>query len=72
MNRREQRVEQMRKWLHEVGEAQGMIASVMRKNGVVTVAQLAEKHPKQFNSLFEAVATMEEEMPEPKFPWPTT
>lgn len=68
---RDEKVAQMRKWLHEVAEASPMIASVLRKNHVPTVALLAEKHPKQFNALYVAIETMEEEMPEPKFPWPT-
>jgi len=66
---RAERVEQMRKWLHEVPEVGPMIASAMKRNGVVSVADLAAKHPKQFNSLYVAIVTMEEEMPEPKFPW---
>ena len=69
---REQKVDQMRKWLHGVGEASPMIAAALRRNHVATVAELATKHPKQFNSLYLAIETMEEEMPEPKFPWPKT
>jgi len=69
---REQKVEQMRKWLHDVGEASPMVAAALRRNHVATVADFAEKHPKQFNSLYVAIETMEEEMPEPKFPWPKT
>lgn len=61
----------MRKWLHEVGEVSPMIAATLRNNHVATVDELSKKHPKQFNSLYAAVETMEEEMPEPKFPWPT-
>lgn len=66
---RQERVEQMRKWVKTVDEAPGMLSRVMKVNGVATIADLAEKHPKQFNSLFAAIETMEEEMPEPKMPW---
>lgn len=67
---RDEKIEQMRKWLHSVDEASLMVSKTMRRNGVVTVRELAEKHPKQFNSLFAAIQVMEEELPEPDFPWP--
>lgn len=68
---REQRVAQMRRWLTTVPEAHGLVAAALRRNHVVSVQELAEKHPKQFNSLYAAVEVMEEELPEPGFPWPT-
>lgn len=70
MSRREQRITQMRDWLQNVPESAAMIGAALRKNKVATVAEFAERHPKQFNSLYEAIATMEEELPEPGFPWP--
>lgn len=63
-------VAKMRAYLHEVGEASRMVAVVMKRNKVATVDELSEKHPKQFNSLLVAIEVMEEEMPEPDFPWP--
>ena len=68
--RRDQKVAQVRKWMHEVDEAPALIASAMQRNGVASIAELAEKHPKQFNSLHAALEVMEEEMPEPRtLPW---
>jgi len=67
---REERVAQMRAWLHTVDEAGQMMASALKRNGVVSVDELSMKHPKQFNSLYAAVEVMEEEMPKPEFPWP--
>ncbi len=69
--KREVKVERMRQWLHRVPEANKMIGAALKRNGVASIAELAEKHPKQFNSLFIAVETMEAEMPEPEFPWPS-
>jgi hypothetical protein len=67
---RAEKVAKMRDHLHNVPEANRMIAAVMKQNGVATVDELSEKHPKQFNSLLAAIEVMEEEMPEPEFPWP--
>lgn len=70
MPTRAEKVERMRSWLQTVPQVQPMVAASMQRNGVATVAELAEKHPKQFNSLYVAIETMQEEMPEPDFPWP--
>jgi hypothetical protein len=67
---RDEKVARMRGWLQTVPHVQPMIAKAMMRNGVTSVMELAEKHPKQFNSLYAAIETMEEEMPEPKMPWP--
>lgn len=68
--RRDEKVAQVRKWMHEAPEAPALIAAAMRRNGVASISELAEKHPKQFNSLHAALATMEEELPEPRtLPW---
>lgn len=72
MSRREQRIAQMKAWLQDVPEAAAMIGKAMRKNRVATVAEFAEKHPKQFNSLHEAIEVMQAELPEPGFPWPVS
>lgn len=66
---RDEKVAQMRVWVRQVDEVPGMVARVLKANHVATVAELAEKHPKQFNSLHAAVETMEAELPEPKVPW---
>ena len=68
---REQKIAQMRTWIHTVAEANGMIAATLRNNKVATIEDLATKHPKQFNSLYVAIEVMETEMPEPAFPWPS-
>lgn len=66
---RDEKVAQVRQWMRTVDELPAMLSRVMRDNGVATVAELAEKHPKQFNSLHAAIETMESELPEPKTPW---
>jgi len=69
---RADKIARMREWLLTVPEAQPLIAQAMRRNHVASVQELSDKHPRQFNSLFAAIEVMEEEMPEPRFPWPTT
>jgi hypothetical protein len=71
MSARDQKIEQMRTWMHQVDETAGMVARALVRNGVRSIDELAERHPKQFNSLYVAIETMEEELPEPDMPWPT-
>lgn len=66
---RDEKVAQMRVWLRQVDEVPGMVARVLKANHVATLVELAERHPKQFNSLHAAIETMETELPEPKVPW---
>ena len=68
---RDEKVAQIRQQLLDVPNIQEMFAKTMRRLQVASISQMAEEHPDQFDSLYDAVQVMEEELPEPGFPFPT-
>lgn len=65
------RVDWLRNQLLDTPHIQEMVAKTMRRLGVATITQMAEVAPDDFESLCDAIEVMEEEMPEPGFPFPT-
>ena len=62
---------QMKRWMETVPEVGLMMAAAFRRHQFKgDIWEFVEEHEEEFDTLYEAIVSMEDELPRPQFPWP--